>query len=110
MRRTVLLAMGNRHQWTSDMNIELIKCWLLSQPNVCCFHKRLFAIWSEHNPSMVLSEGKFAGQVYTLNCRGEFSSLEIERFKRELNLVPTSFTVSESTSSEATADVPPDKQ
>lgn len=106
----MLLTVDNWCWWTSDMNIELIKCWLLSQPDVRGFRKRLFAIWSECNPSMVLSEGKLAGQVYALNRRGEFSSLEIERFKRELNLVSPSVTVSESTCSEATADVPPDEQ
>ena len=37
---------------------------------------------------MSLSEGKLTGHVYALKHRGEFSNLEIERFRRELGLIP----------------------
>ena len=44
---------------------------------------------------MGLSEGKLAGQVYALKHRGEFSDLEIERFRRELGLIPVAAEVSQ---------------
>ena len=80
--------MDNRRKWSHEMNVELIKCWLLSQPDTRGFRKRLFSKWHERNPDKEMSESKLAGQVYALQRRGEFSAVEIEGFKRELNLLP----------------------
>ena len=41
----LLFAMDNRHQWTSDMNIELIKCWLLSQYHCRKENVKSFQLW-----------------------------------------------------------------
>ena len=70
------------------MNVELIKCWLLSQPDTCGFRRRLYSKWHDPNPDKEMSESKLAGQVYALQCRREFSAVEIEGSKRELNLLP----------------------
>ena len=68
------------------MNTELMKCWLLSQPEVRGFRRRLHSLWLTRNPTVPMTEGKLAGQVYALKRRGEFSILEIEELKRELGL------------------------
>ena len=44
-----------------------------------------------------MSEGKLAGQVYALKRHGEFSDLEIEGFRRELDLIPVPLEASQTT-------------
>jgi len=79
--------MDNRRKWSYELNVELMKYWLLSQPDTCGFRRRLRAIWLERHPDLSMSEGKLAGKVYALRHRSEFSDLEIERFRKELGLV-----------------------
>ena len=76
-----------RQKWQHDDNKELISCWLLSNPSLRGFHKRLHSLWTERNPDRLASEQLLAGQVRAVLQRKEFSHLELDELCRGLGLL-----------------------
>ena len=75
-----------RHRWGREDNKELVMCLLRSSPDHRGFRKRLNDIYHEKHPESDVSEQLLTGQIRSvLKCK-VFSDLEIEEFRRELEL------------------------
>ena len=69
-----------RHHWTRTENEELMFCYYTSHPNVRGFRKRLYDLWHERNTDSIyssFSEQKLCGQVWSLQKREYFTSVEL---------------------------------
>ena len=73
-----------RKKWTQKENLEVMRCYFLSEPKKRGYRKRMHSIWQQRNPSAPVSEQRLADQRHVINRAGTFTPVEIENIQRQL--------------------------
>ena len=91
-----------RKMWTIQENRTVTKCYLLSEPKIRGYTKRMLNLWQQKGMFWV-SEQRLVDQVNTIHRNSWMTELEIEELKRKIT-ANDSVTVEEERSVEASSD------
>ena len=95
-------VISKRRKWTSQENKIVMECYLLSEPKIRGYRKRMLSLWLQKGMFWV-SEQRLVDQANII-CRNSWmTELEIEELERKVT-VSDSVIVEEARSVEALAD------
>ena len=95
-------VISKRRKWTSQENKIVMECYLLSEPKIRGYRKRMLSLWLQ-NGMFWVSEQRLVDQANII-CRNSWmTELDIEELERKVT-VSDSVIVEEARSVEALAD------
>ena len=71
-----------RTKWTKAVNKLVMKCYIMSNPGIRGYRKRMISKWKE-NGGFETSEQRLADQARAIKVNGCLTEMEIEEMKRE---------------------------
>ena len=95
-------VISKRKKWTSQENKIVMECYLLSEPKIRGYRKRMLSLWLQKGMFWV-SEQRLVDQANTIRRNSWMTELEIEELERKVT-VSDSVIVEEARSVEALAD------
>ena len=72
-----------KRKWNKEENIELWKCYILSEPNQRGYRKRMTALWHERSNHKV-TEQRLADQIRAIKEKNWLTETEREEIKRKI--------------------------
>ena len=82
-RRHANPVISKRRKWTSQENKIVMECYLLSEPKIRGYRKRMLSLWQQKGMSWV-SEQRLVDQANTICKNSWMTKLEIEELKRKV--------------------------
>ena len=76
-------VISKRKKWTSQENKVVMECYLLSEPKIRRYGKRMLSLWLQKGMFWV-SEQKLVDQANTICRRSWMTELEIEELERKV--------------------------
>ena len=76
-------VISKRRKWTSQENKIVMKCYLLSEPKIRGYRKRMLSLWLQKGMFWV-SEQRLADQANTIRRNSWITELEIEEQERKV--------------------------
>ena len=95
-------VISKRRKWTSQENKIVMECYLLSEPKIRGYRKRMLSLWQQKGMFWV-SEQRLVDQANTIRRNSWMTELEIEELERKV-IGSDSVMASEARSSEALPD------
>ena len=95
-------VISKRRKWTSQENKIVTECYLLSEPKIRGYRKRMLSLWQQKGMFWV-SEQRLVDQANTIRRNSWMTELEIEELERKLS-ASDSVIVEEARSVEALPD------
>ena len=77
-------VISKRRKWTSQENKIVKECYLLNEPKIRGYRKRMLSLWLQKGMFWV-SEQRLADQANTIRRNSWMTELEIEELERKLN-------------------------
>ena len=74
-------ASPKRKKWTSQENKIVMQCYLLSEPKIRGYRKRMLSLWLQKGMFWV-SEQRLVDQANTIHRNSWMTELEIEELER----------------------------
>ena len=76
-------VISKRRKWTSQENKIVIECYLLSEPKIRGYRKRMLSLWLQKGMFWV-SEQRLVDQANTIRRNSWMTELEIEELERKV--------------------------
>ena len=76
-------VISKRRKWTSQENKIVMECYLLSEPKIRGYRKRMLSLWLQKGMFWV-SEQRLVDQVNTIRRNSWMTELEIEELERKV--------------------------
>ena len=76
-------VISNRRMWTSQEKKIIIECYLLSEPKIRGYRKRMLSLWQQKGMFWV-SEQRLVDQANTIRRNSWLTELEIEELERKV--------------------------
>ena len=76
-------VISKRRKWTSQENKIVMECYLLSEPKIRGYTKRLLRLWLQKDMFWV-SEPRLVDQANTIHRNSWMTELEIEQLERKV--------------------------
>ena len=95
-------VISKKRKWTSQENKIVMECYLLSEPKIRGYRKRMLSLWVQKGMFWV-SEQRLVDQANTIRRNSWMTELEIEELERKVS-GSDSATVAEARSVEALPD------
>ena len=76
-------VISKRRKWTSQENKIVIECYLLSEPKIRGYRKRMLSLWLQKGMFWV-SEQRLVDQANTIHRNSWMTELEIEELERKV--------------------------
>ena len=95
-------VISKRRKWTSQENKVVMECYLLSEPKIRGYRKRMLSLWQQKGMFWV-SEHRLVDQANTIRRNSWMTELEIEELERKVT-GSDSVIAAEARSSEALPD------
>ena len=76
-------VISKRRKWTSQENKIVMKCYLLSEPKIRGYRKRMVSLWLQKGMFWV-SEQRLVDQANTIHRNSWMSDLEVEELERKV--------------------------
>ena len=95
-------VISKRRKWTSQENKIVMECYLLSEPRIRGYRKRMLSLWQQKGMFWV-SEQRLVDQANTIRRNSWMTQLEIEELERKVT-GSDSVIAAETRSSEALPD------
>ena len=76
-------VISKRKKWTSQKNKIVMKCYLLSEPTIRGYRKRMLSLWQQKGMFRV-SEQRLVGQANAIGRNSWMTKLEIEELERKV--------------------------
>ena len=77
-------VISNRRKWTSQENKIVMECYLLSEPKIRGYRKRMLSLWLQ-NGIICVSEQRLVDQANTIPRNIWMTELEIEELERKVS-------------------------
>ena len=77
------LVISKRRKWTSQENKIIMECYLLSEPKIRGYRKRMLSLWLQKGMFWV-SEQRLVDQANTIRRNSWMTELEIEELERKV--------------------------
>ena len=74
-------VISKRRKWTSQENKIVMECYLLSEPKIRGYRKRMLSLWLQKGMSLV-SEQRLVDQANNIRKDSWMTELEIEELER----------------------------
>ena len=76
-------VISKRRKWTSQENKIVMQCYLLSEPKIRGYRKRILSLWLQKGMFLV-SEQRLVDQANTIHRNSWMTELEIEELERKV--------------------------
>ena len=76
-------VISKRRKWTSQENKIFMECYLLSEPKIRGYRKRMLSLWQQKGMFLV-SEQRLVDQANTVRRNSWMTELEIEELERKV--------------------------
>ena len=76
-------VISKRRKWTSQKNKIVMECYLLSEPKIRGYRKRMLSLWLQKGMFWV-SEQRLVDQANTIRRNSWMTELEIEELERKV--------------------------
>ena len=80
-RHQVNPVISKRRKWTSQENKVVMECYLMSEPKIRGYRKRMLSLWVQKGMFWV-SEQRLVDQANTIHRNSWMTELEIEELER----------------------------
>ena len=76
-------VISKRRKWTSQENKTVMECYLLNEPKITAYRRRMLSLWLQKGMFWV-SEQRLVDQANTLRRNSWMTELEIEELERKV--------------------------
>ena len=77
-------VISKRRKWTSQENKTVIECYLLSEPKIRGYRKRMLSLWLQKAYPFWVPEQRLVDQANTIRSNSSMTELEIEELERKV--------------------------